>query len=96
MLREEFENDALVSRKRYIVRQKSEDWSLADLDAPKMEKEESVAPEYQEVPDSLSEEQLVESIFELADTWCPSINEAEYVEFLQILNQKMNYMDANN
>ena len=34
MLREEFENDALASRKRYIVRQKSKDWTLADLDTP--------------------------------------------------------------
>ena len=42
-------------------------------------------------PDALTEEQLIDSLFELADTWCPSIAEDEYCEFFDILTQKMLY-----
>ena len=34
---------------------------------------------------------MIDSLFELADTWCPSINEAEYAEFFKLLRQQMEY-----
>ena len=47
------------------------------------------------MPDHLTEQQLADSLFELADTWCPSIDEAEYAEFFKVLTQKMLYADSN-
>lgn len=41
--------------------------------------------------EALTEEQLHDALFELADTWCPSIAEDEYIEFFEILGQKMFY-----
>ena len=35
--------------------------------------------------DQLTMEQLEDSLFELADLWCPSISENEYCEFFDIL-----------
>ena len=41
--------------------------------------------------DALQEEQLHDALFDLADTWCPSISEDEYIEFFEILYNKMLY-----
>ena len=45
MLRDEFVTDAIASRKRFMKRKKSEDWSVDDLDTPDLIREESTAPE---------------------------------------------------
>ena len=31
--------------------------------------------------DSITKDKLIEALFTLADTWCPSIDEQEYIEF---------------
>ena len=55
MLREEFVTDAIASRKRFVQRKKSEDWSVDDLDTPDLIREESTAPEITEIPESVTE-----------------------------------------
>lgn len=84
IIREDFDNDTQPRKRR--KRQTGED----DDEQPVQEQEE----QEQEVPvnkDALTEEQLHDALFELADTWCPSINEDEYIEFFEILYQKMLY-----
>ena len=84
LIREDFDNDTQPRKRR--KRQTGED----DDEQPVQEQEE----QEQEVPvnkDALTEEQLHDALFELADTWCPSINEDEYIEFFEILYQKMLY-----
>ena len=34
---------------------------------------------------------MYDSLFELADTWCPGISEEEYVEFFEQLVKRLNY-----
>ena len=43
----------------------------------------------------LTQEQLEDALFELADLWCPSISESEYCEFFDILHQKIKYVGQN-
>ena len=42
-----------------------------------------MAPEY------IEGTKLFDSIFELADTWCPDIDEFSYAEFLNTLKDKL-------
>jgi hypothetical protein len=41
--------------------------------------------------DSIDEKKLYDAIFELTDTWVPSINEMEYKNFLEVLTFKLKY-----
>lgn len=41
--------------------------------------------------DYLDEPKLFESLYELADTWCPNIDENEYSEFFKTLRHKLKY-----
>ena len=82
VLQEDFLSDSQPRKKR--KRQGNED------------EDEVQEPEEQEIEppkntDALTEEQLHDALFELADTWCPSISEDEYIEFFEILEQKMRY-----
>ena len=82
VIREDFESDSQPRKRR---RRQVEG-----------EEEEHHEPEEQEVEppkntEALTEEQLHDALFELADTWCPSISEDEYIEFFEILYQKMLY-----
>ena len=84
IIREDFDSDTQPRKRR--KRQTGED----DDEPPVAEVEEQEA----EVPtnkEALTEEQLHDALFELADTWCPSITEDEYIEFYEILYQKMLY-----
>merc|ERR1719469_1800597 len=81
MLREDFESDTQPRKRR---KKKSEDEHAEP-------EEQEVANEPPKNSDALTEEQLHDALFELADTWCPSIEEDEYVEFFEILHQKMLY-----
>ena len=33
-----------------------------------------------------------DALFDLADTWCPSISEDEYIEFFEILYNKIDFI----
>lgn len=41
------------------------------------------------IPDFIENSKLFDSIFELADTWCPNIDEFEYSEFINTLKDKL-------
>ena len=34
---------------------------------------------------------MEDALFELADTWCPNIDDMEYKEFFDVLDRKMQY-----
>ena len=36
----------------------------------------------------MTDEQLQEALFELADTWCPNIDDLEYKEFFELLDKR--------
>ena len=82
MIREDFESDT-QPRKR---RKKKADDDDDGQDAAAAEPEEQEANEPPKNTDALTEDQLHDALFELADTWCPSIEEDEYVEFFEILH----------
>ena len=69
---------------------------MADSGHPRLEQTDGFEKEEEEAEppkntDALTEEQLHDALFELADTWCPSILEDEYVEFFEVLHTKMLY-----
>ena len=41
--------------------------------------------------DFLDEKKMFEAVFELADTWCPNIDEYEYQGFFKALENKLKY-----
>ena len=41
--------------------------------------------------DFLTEKQLFDSLFELADTWCQNIDEYEYKDFFKALEFRLHY-----
>ena len=41
--------------------------------------------------DYLDKEKLFNSLFELADTWCPNVDEFEYKEFFSHLKFRLKY-----
>ena len=60
----------------------------------KKEGEEVDAEEDDQPPrhlDQLDNEKLEDALFELADTWCPNIDDLEYKEFFDVLDRKMQY-----
>ena len=77
-IREDFDSDT-QPRKRRKRQQEGED----DVEVQEPEEQEVEPPKN---TDALTEEQLADALFELADTWCPSISEDEYVEFFEILH----------
>ena len=83
IIREDFDQDTQPRKKR---KKKTEDDDEDQAQEP--EEQEVEPPKNSEI---LTEEQLLDALFELADTWCPSINEDEYIEFFEILHQKMLY-----
>ena len=83
LIREDFESDTQPRKRR---KRKQED---DEQDEQPEEQEQEAEPPKN--TDALTEEQLHDALFELADTWCPSIQEDEYVEFFEILHQKMLY-----
>ena len=46
--------------------------------------------------DSIDEKKLYDAIFELTDTWVPSINEIEYKNFLEQLTFRLKYSNQQN
>ena len=46
--------------------------------------------------DYIDEKKLFDSIFELTDTWVPSINELEYKSFLDQLTFRLKYSNQQN
>ena len=84
LIREDFESDTQPRKRR---KRKQED-DEGDEQQQDQEEQEAEPPKN---TDALTEEQLHDALFELADTWCPSIQEDEYVEFFEILHQKMLY-----
>ncbi len=83
LIREDFDQDTQPRKKR---KKKQEDDDGDEVQEP--EEQEVELPKNSDV---LTEEQLLDALFELADTWCPSINEDEYIEFFEILHNKMLY-----
>ena len=82
VIREDFDSDSQPRKRRRRQENGDED--------EEVEKEEEEA-EPPKNTDALTEEQLHDALFELADTWCPSILEDEYVEFYEVLHTKMLY-----
>ena len=39
----------------------------------------------------LDQKKLFDSLFELADTWCPNVDEHEYKEFFKTLKFRLKY-----
>ena len=85
VIREDFDSDSQPRKKRKRNRG-GEDGEEEEV--PEPEEQEAEPPKN---PDALTEEQLHDALFEMADTWCPSISEDEYIEFFEILHQKMLY-----
>ncbi|CAI2381302.1 unnamed protein product [Moneuplotes crassus] len=46
--------------------------------------------------DTIDEDKLYDSLFELADLWCPNIDAKEYVDFFNALKFKFRYDGQNN
>ena len=84
VIREDFDSDQ-QPRKRRAKAENGEDDDDVEREA---EEEEAEVPKNS---DQLTNEQLIDALFELADTWCPSILEDEYVEFFEALSTKMRY-----
>ena len=84
LINEDFDSDQ-QPRKR---RKKASDGDEDEEDKQEPEEQEVEPPKN---TDSLTEEQLHDALFELADTWCPSISEDEYMEFFELLYQRMLY-----
>ena len=59
------------------------------------EEREKVLKEFEEKPqtsyDILTKDKLQESLFTLADAWCPSIEPEEYAEFFQLIQYRLKY-----
>ena len=85
VIREDFDSDSQPRRRR----KRQTDGEDEDNKQPEVPEEQE--PENPKNADALTEEQLHDALFELADTWCPSISEDEYIEFFEILYQKMLY-----
>ena len=85
VIREDFDQDSQPRRRR----KRQVEGEDEDNKQPEQPEEQEAEPPKN--ADSLTEEQLHDALFELADTWCPSISEDEYVEFFEILYQKMLY-----
>ena len=76
IIREDFDSDSQEKKK------------------PKKEGEEVDGEEEDQPPrhlDQLDNEKLEAALFELADTWCPNIDDMEYKEFFDVLDRKMQY-----
>ena len=76
IIREDFESDSVEKKKQ------------------KKEGEEAEAEEDDQPPrhtDQLDNEKLEDALFELADHWCPNIDDMEYKEFFDVLDRKMQY-----
>ena len=84
VIREDFDQDSHPKPRRKRQTGDDEDEKVAEVP----EEQEQEPPKN---ADALTEEQLHDALFELADTWCPSISEDEYIEFFEILYQKMLY-----
>ena len=67
LIREDFESDQQPRKRR---KKKSDDEDDQAEAPPEEEAQEAEPPKN---ADALTEEQLHDSLFELADTWCPSI-----------------------
>ena len=79
MIREDFDNDCREKKKRP---------KLEDGEEPKDPVEDEAEEEAPRQSESIDDEKLQEALFELADTWCPNIDAAEYEEFFQLLDKR--------
>ena len=77
IIREDFDNDC---REKKRPRQPVEGEELKEQD-----EEEEEAPRQME---QIDDDKLQEALFELADTWCPNIDDGEYKEFFEMLDRR--------
>ena len=85
IIREDFDVDCMPRKKRRKAAE-GEDGEEAPIQDDEVQENEPPLNK-----DALQEEQLHDALFDLADTWCPSISEDEYIEFFEILYNKMLY-----
>ena len=57
--------------------------------------EEEVPEEAPTQSEIIDDEKLQEALFELADTWCPNIDDMEYKEFFEMLDKRYDNPFAN-
>ena len=97
VIREEFEQDINPNKaklvKEKVVENQSEDEDGNKAAAAQEQEEQQQLPPAN--PDQITLEQLEDALFELADTWCPSISESQYVEFFEQLAPRANYNGYN-
>ena len=52
--------------------------------------------EFPKNPETLTPEQIFESLYNLCDIWCPNIDSGEYKEFFELLKFKLRYEGQSN
>ena len=77
IIREDFDNDSQERKK-----------PKKDGDVDELDQDDDQPPRQL---DQLDNEKLEDALFELADTWCPNIDDMEYKEFFDVLDRKMQY-----
>ena len=83
IIKEEFENDTGDNKVLFITEEEQKQQAEIDknpqpISAPK-------------TYDYIDQQKLFKALFELADTWCPNIDEFEYKEFFQQLKFRLKY-----
>ena len=53
-----------------------------------VQEEEDPEAEQARPAEQIDDEKLFEALFELADTWCPNVDDAEYKEFFEMLDKR--------
>ena len=84
VIQDEFDSDCIDKK-----------WDVSDDEGEDQREQAQNEEENEAQPpknvDQLNEAQVYDALFELVDTWCPSIDHEEYVEFFQVLDHKLRY-----
>ena len=81
IIQEEFDNDCREKKKKIVQKINEDGEEVKEV----VEEEEEEAPRQSE---QIDDEKLQEALFELADTWCPNIDDQEYKEFFELLDKR--------
>jgi hypothetical protein len=96
LVKEDFERDCMEvqpevessdeENKEDEYAERKNDSDEEEEEKPKEEEAPAIA---QKAPDYLTEVKLFDSLFELADTWCPDIDPIQYKQFFDTLTKKI-------
>ena len=85
IIKEEFDNDTSDAKQMFVSEEEQK--AQAEIDQKNQQAQMSAPKTY----DYIDQTKLQRALFELADTWCPNIDEFEYKEFFQQLKFRLKY-----